>query len=90
MSSTRQVRGDEGSGSIIEAAVDDLQVAVLDCGQTIPGDLDDDGMVGILDLLTLLAAWGPCPDPPDPCAADLDEDGNVGILDLLALLANWG
>ncbi len=54
------------------------------------GDLDGDGVVGILDLLILLSNWGPCPDPPAPCPADLDGDGNVGILDLLALLANWG
>ncbi len=25
-----------------------------------PPDLDSDGTVGILDLLTLLANWGPC------------------------------
>ncbi len=54
------------------------------------GDLDGDGVVGILDLLILLSNWGPCPDPPAPCPADLDGDGNVGILDLLLLLSNWG
>ncbi len=54
------------------------------------GDLNGDGVVGILDLLILLSAWGPCPDPPDDCPADLDSDGAVGILDLLALLTNWG
>ncbi len=32
----------------------------------IPGDLDDDGTVGITDLLMLLSAWGPCPGPPPP------------------------
>ena len=26
-----------------------------------PADIDDDGTVGITDLLALLAAWGPCP-----------------------------
>ena len=26
-----------------------------------PADLDGDGVVGILDLLTLLVEWGPCP-----------------------------
>ncbi len=56
----------------------------------IVGDLDCNGIVNILDLLALIAAWGPCPDPPAPCAADLDADGTVGILDLLTLLANWG
>ena len=51
-----------------------------------PWDLDGDGCVGILDLLALLAAWGPNPGHP----ADFDNSGVVGILDLLTLLANWG
>ncbi len=51
-----------------------------------PWDLDGSSSVGILDLLALLAAWGPNPGHP----ADFDGDGTVGILDLLALLANWG
>ena len=55
----------------------------------IPGDVDGDGIVGITDLLILLAEWGSCPAPPDPCPADLDGDGAVGIGDLLTLLANW-
>jgi len=56
----------------------------------IPGDLDGDGTVGILDFLALLAAWGPCPGPcPPTCLADLDGDCTVGILDFLILLANW-
>ncbi len=54
------------------------------------GDLDGDGQVGIVDMLLLLSAWGPCPDPPGECDADLDGDGEVGILDFLALLAGWG
>ena len=51
-----------------------------------PPDFDNDGTVGILDLLTLLVAWGTDPGGPP----DFDGDGTVGILDLLALLANWG
>lgn len=53
-----------------------------------PGDIDGDGVVGMTDLLDLLAAWGACPDPGE-CPADLDGDGAVGIDDLLTLLANW-
>ena len=53
-------------------------------------DIDGDGAVGIQDFLTLLAEWGPCPVPPEPCPADIDGDGQVGINDLLQLLANWG
>jgi subtilisin family serine protease len=52
------------------------------------GDLNLDGVVGIVDFLTMLAAWGPCP-VDDDCLADLDGDGVVGVLDFLILLANW-
>ncbi len=56
-----------------------------------PFDINGDGVVGINDLLILLAAWGPCPAPCLPsCAADLDLDGTVGTSDLLILLGNWG
>ncbi|MCZ6611444.1 MAG: PQQ-dependent sugar dehydrogenase [Planctomycetota bacterium] len=51
-----------------------------------PADFNCDGSVGILDLLSLLAQWGPC----DGCLQDLDGDGQVGIFDLLTLLAQWG
>ena len=51
-----------------------------------PWDLDGSGSVGVSDLLTLLASWGPC----KGCRADFDDNGSVGISDLLAILANWG
>lgn len=60
-------------------------------GGLIEGDLDGNGTVDVSDLLTLLAGWGPCPDPCGPsCTADLDGDCQVGVTDLLSLLANWG
>jgi hypothetical protein len=55
----------------------------------VPEDIDGDGVVGVTDFLLLLAAWGPCPDPPDPCPADLDGDGEVTVTDFLQLLAAW-
>ncbi len=55
------------------------------CLAQCPGDLDDDGNVGITDFLTLLGQWGPGGGP-----ADLDGDGLVGIQDFLMLLAAWG
>ncbi|MEE9130145.1 MAG: hypothetical protein V3T84_09015 [Phycisphaerales bacterium] len=51
-----------------------------------PWDIDGDGTVGAVDLLSLLTSWGPC----KGCPADFDGDGTVGATDLLALLVNWG
>jgi hypothetical protein len=62
-----------------------------------PYDLTGDGVVGILDFLVLLAAWGDCVSPcPPSCIADIaapdgpGSDCTVDILDALLLLANWG
>ena len=54
-----------------------------------PWDLDDDAVVGVPDLLSLLGSWGPCP-PKGDCPADFDDTGDVGVKDLLILLGNWG
>ncbi|MEE8154361.1 MAG: choice-of-anchor B family protein [Phycisphaerales bacterium] len=85
----RFIAADEGDGSIVEAAVDDLQVSTIVCDEPVIGDLDGDGHVGASDLLILLANWGPCGDCKD-CPADLDGNCTVGASDLLLLLANWG
>ncbi len=63
----------------------DLAAAVA-AGPSAPtlGDLDNDGSVGILDFLALLADWS-----LTHSSADLDGDGTVGILDFLILLGNW-
>ena len=74
--------------TVVELGIDAFQINELTC--SVPGDLDGDGIVGIIDFLMLLAEWGPCPDPcPPSCAADLDGDCSVGITDFLLLLANW-
>ena len=85
----RFIAADEGDGSIVEAAVDDLAVSTIVCDEPVFGDIDGDGSVGASDLLLLLAAWGACADCND-CPADLDDDCTVGASDLLLLLANWG
>lgn len=52
-----------------------------------PGDVTGDGVVGIDDLLAVLAAWGSCAERV--CPADCDGDGLVGASDLLIVLGNW-
>lgn len=50
------------------------------------GDLDGDGRVDVVDLLSVISAWGPCVG----CDVDIDGDGSVGVTDLLGIIDNWG
>ncbi len=54
----------------------------------IPGDLNDDGFVGIDDLTLVLSNWNQNVPPADPLA-DPSGDGFVGIDDLNEVLGNW-
>lgn len=52
-----------------------------------PADVDLSGQVDVLDLLDLLADWGPC---GVPCSSNVViTDSVVDVLDLLELLAGW-
>lgn len=53
------------------------------------GDVILSGTVDVSDLLAVISAWGPCPDPND-CPADIDGDDVVGVIDLLAVINAWG
>ena len=74
-----------------DTSVDFITLDLIFCESACPGDLigdlNNDGSVGVPDILILLAFWGPC---GPVCLRDLDGDGNVGVSDLLILLANWG
>ena len=68
------------SGDLVIRAIVDCDAAntcAWDCG-------DQDGTVGIVDFLTVLAQWGTI-----GTSCDVDGSG-VGITDLLELLGHWG
>ncbi len=82
----RFVASDLGSGSVVEAAVDDVRVFASGCAESpCVGDLNGDGQVNGADVGLMLAAWG----SSDP-AADLTADGLVNGADLGLLLGGWG
>lgn len=72
------------SAFVWTAGLRGLRVASAVPGSTCLADLDGDTVVGILDFLDLLAAWG------TPGPGDIDCDGTVGIVDFLAMLSVWG
>lgn len=71
-----------------EVSYESNSVTITVTQSAVLGDLNGDGVVGVVDLLILLGSWGPC--AKGCCSADLDLDGTVGVADLLILLANWG
>ena len=64
----------------------DVAIAWTTNGDLIDPDLDDDGLVGVHDLLALLQQWPVC----DGCQADLDGNGLLDLDDLVMLLQFWG
>ncbi len=74
---------DLGTGSLVEAGVDNVRVTVSSCPAN-PADLDHNGVVDAMDLATVLNNWG------NAGAGDVNADGVVDALDLAAVLNAWG
>ena len=81
------VAEDAGSGSLVEAAIDDL--SIVGNGSCCFGDTDGDSLVGLGDLLTVLGAFGGSTDA-GASGGDVDGDGLVGLADLLGVLGAFG
>jgi hypothetical protein len=55
------------------------------------GDVDDDGMIDVADLVAAIVAWGECPrGGPPACPADVTGDGRVDVQDLVEIVSGWG
>ncbi len=82
--------GEPDSCDIFDGTSDDQDGnGIPDECESIPGDINGDGVVNSVDLLILLVSWGPC-ENCDDCPADLDGNCTVDASDLLILLVNWG
>ncbi|MBX3373311.1 MAG: hypothetical protein KF817_05700 [Phycisphaeraceae bacterium] len=71
-------------------SVDDIHLQrVID---PVPADVNGDGVVDFMDLLLVLAWFGPCPSQdllPGCAAADLDGNGVVDLADIVAVIYTW-
>ncbi|MHC5002925.1 MAG: FG-GAP-like repeat-containing protein [Planctomycetota bacterium] len=77
--SARDWAGNTGTGEMLV-----FTVLVL------PGDVNRDGAADVDDLVGVILAWGPCPDPPAACDADIDGSGAVDVDDLVEVILSWG
>lgn len=71
--------GNSGSPGNTVTWIVELPGNVVEC----PADVNGDGVVDVVDVLALLAAWG-------TDDADVDGDGITDVVDLLAMIAGWG
>ncbi len=51
------------------------------------GDVVEDSIVNVQDLVLVITSWGPC---PGGCPADLNGDEVVDIFELIQVIVNWG
>jgi hypothetical protein len=52
-------------------------------------DVNGDGVVGVLDLVLVIANWGTCSPECPPCLGDANSDCEVDVMDLVAIIAGW-
>jgi hypothetical protein len=68
-----------------DVRLDNLTLTTVGGGTGDPADVNGDGVVDFDDLISVLAAFGPCPG----CPEDIDGNDLVAFDDLLAVLAGW-
>lgn len=74
------------TGTVAGVTIDAITVSRVD---TLPGDLDGDGFVGINDLNIILSNWNQNVPHGDLLRGDVNCDGFVGIDDIGVSLGNW-
>jgi subtilisin family serine protease len=88
-SANMQIRftvGDLNDPSVVEAGVDAIRLGYHYCNENVcQGDINDDGFVDVIDLLSVIDQWGASDSP-----ADVNGDGIVNVSDLLAIVDAWG
>ena len=63
-----------------------------DAGQSsLPGDVNDDCVVNIVDIMLVAAQWGASVgDANYDRLYDLDDDGDIDIVDIMKVATQWG
>ena len=84
----RFLAGDTGDGSVVEAAVDAVNIELVSCentGNPCPADMTGDGALDFFDVSAFLTAFG----ASDP-SADFTSDGSFDFFDVSAFLTAFG
>jgi hypothetical protein len=80
--------GSDRDGSPLHPTVVDGSITVA--GTTIPGDLDGDCDVDIVDIMLIAVRWGThTGDAAYDARYDLDSDGDIDVTDIMTVAAHW-
>ena len=78
--------GDAGSGgSLVEAGLDDFSLEYLSSGSGIPGDVNNDESVDVLDVV-LVVNMILGTESPNYATADINFDGSINVQDIISLI----
>jgi len=86
----RFTAADINPGAIVEAALDGFSIVTLDCEPPCPGadgDLNGDGFVDGLDIMTFTAAVNGVPTAGEICRGDFSNDSTLSAADVAGLVA---
>jgi hypothetical protein len=72
-------------GDLVSGTSNYLVESVESVSDPCPADINDDGVVDVIDLVAVLVNWG-----GDSGNADVTHDGIVNVDDLLAIAMGWG
>ena len=81
--------GEFGSGgSIVEAAIDDILLLSINSNSTMPGDINFDSIVDILDIVMIInfALGTTTPSSLEFYSADINSDNIIDILDIVNVI----
>ncbi|MFN7337925.1 MAG: hypothetical protein ACK5SZ_02125, partial [bacterium] len=73
---------DLNTGSLVEAAIDDLRIFDIACQDSCAADINGDGGVDGDDVIAFFAAW-------DANNLDYNNDGGTDGDDVIAFFADW-
>jgi hypothetical protein len=84
----RFTASDSDPQSVVEAAVDGIEIRYYDCDDTpapCPGDANGDNLVDVDDIVAVVLAFGDLGGP-----ADVDNSGTVDVDDIVAVVLAFG
>jgi len=69
----------------------DLQDGQVTVTESIPGDLDEDCDVDVIDIMVVSSRWNAIEGEQryDP-GCDMDNDGDIDVVDIMLVASHWG